>query len=170
MGGEVAWEALDPTQRRRQTLDAVKRLLLRESQEQPLLLVFEDLHWIDSETQALLDSLIESLPSARALLLVNYRPEYSHGWGNRTYYVQVPVGPLPETSSEALLDSLLGADPSTAQGEASLASLKAALVERTDGNPFFLEECVRALAETGSWPVIRGTYRLSAPLTSFRCR
>ena len=71
---------LDPPQRRQRTLDAVKRLLLRESQEQPLLLVFEDLHWIDAETQALLDSLVESLPTARLLLLVNYRPEYEHAW------------------------------------------------------------------------------------------
>src|SRR5205814_5392896 len=72
------WEALDPPQRRSRTLDACKRLLLRESQEQPLLLVFEDLHWIDSETQALLDSLVEGVPAARLLLLVNYRPEYEH--------------------------------------------------------------------------------------------
>src|SRR5262249_2302601 len=69
---------LDPPQRRQRTLDALKRVLLRESQEQPLLLVFEDLHWIDSETQALLGSLVESLPTARLLLLVNYRPEYQH--------------------------------------------------------------------------------------------
>jgi predicted ATPase len=70
---------LDPPQRRQRTLDAFKRVVLRESQEQPLLLVFEDLHWIDSETQALLDSLVESLPTVRLLLLVNYRPEYQHG-------------------------------------------------------------------------------------------
>src|SRR5262245_33760314 len=71
---------LDPPQRRQRTLDALKRVLLRESQVQPLLLVFEDLHWIDSVTQALLDSLVESLPTAQLLLLVNYRPEYQHGW------------------------------------------------------------------------------------------
>jgi class 3 adenylate cyclase len=76
---------LDPPQRRQRTLDALKRVLLRESQEQPLLLVFEDVHWIDSETQALLNSLVESLPTAQLLLLVNYRPEYQHGWGSKTY-------------------------------------------------------------------------------------
>jgi predicted ATPase len=70
---------LDPPQRRQRTLDGLKRLLLRESQVQPLLLTFEDLHWIDTETQALLDSLVESLPPAKLLLLVNYRPEYQHG-------------------------------------------------------------------------------------------
>ena len=86
---------LDPPQRRQRTLDALKRVLLRESQVQPLLLVFEDLHWIDSETQALLDSLVESLPTARLLLLVNYRPEYQHGWGSKTYYTQLRLDPLP---------------------------------------------------------------------------
>ena len=70
---------------------------------QPLLLVFEDLHWIDTETQALLDSLVESLPTARLLLLVNYRPEYQHGWGSKTYYRQLRIDPLPPESAEELL-------------------------------------------------------------------
>src|SRR5262249_24912554 len=87
------WATLGSLQRRRRTLDAVKRLLLRESQGQPLLVVFEDLHWIDSETQVLLDGLVESLPAARMLLLVNYRPEYQHAWGGRTYYTQLRLDP-----------------------------------------------------------------------------
>ena len=99
---------LDPPQRRQRTLDALKRVLLRESQVQPLLLVFEDLHWIDSETQALLDSLVESLPTARLLLLVNYRPEYQHGWGSKTYYTQLRLDPLPPASAEAVLARAAG--------------------------------------------------------------
>src|SRR5574337_516601 len=98
---DAAWDALDPPQRRQRTLEAVKRLLLRESQVQPLLLVFEDLHWIDSETQALLDILLESLPTARLLLLVNYRPEYQHPWGSKTYYTQLRIDPLPAESADA---------------------------------------------------------------------
>src|SRR4029450_13231426 len=86
---DAARQALDPPQRRQRTLDAVKRLLLRESQVQPLLVVFEDLHWIDGETQALLDRLVDSLGSARLLLLVNYRPEYQHGWASQTAYSQM---------------------------------------------------------------------------------
>jgi predicted ATPase len=82
---DASWQTVDPGQRRQRTLDAVKRLLLREAREQPLLLIFEDLHWIDGETQALLDSLVESLGSARVLVLVNYRPEYQHAWGGKTY-------------------------------------------------------------------------------------
>ena len=105
---DAAWRKLDPPQRRQRTLDAVKRLLLREAQVQPLLVVFEDLHWIDGETQALLDSLVESLPAARLLLLVNYRPEYEHRWGSKTYYTQLRLDPLPPESAVELLQALLG--------------------------------------------------------------
>ena len=110
-GDDPQWQALDPPQRRQRTLDAVKRLLLREAQVQPLLVVFEDLHWIDSETQALLDSLVESLPPARLLLLVNYRPEYEHRWGSKTSYTQLRLDPLPPESALELLHGLLGEDP-----------------------------------------------------------
>ncbi|MBP1725571.1 MAG: family ATPase [Deltaproteobacteria bacterium] len=151
------WQMLDPLQRRRRSLDAVKRLLLRESQVQPLLVIFEDLHWIDSETQALLDRLVESVPAARLLLLVNYRPEYQHGWGSRTYYTQLRLDPLPPDSSEEFLGALLGPDP-------GLEPLKGVLIAKTEGNPFFLEESVRALAETGSLLGERGAYRLAQPL------
>jgi predicted ATPase len=102
------FEQLDPPQRRQRTLAALKRVLLRESQVQPLLLVFEDLYWIDLETQALLDSLAESLPTARMLLLVNYRPEYHHGWGSKTFYTQLRLDPLPPASAGELLHALLG--------------------------------------------------------------
>jgi class 3 adenylate cyclase/tetratricopeptide (TPR) repeat protein len=156
---DAAWEKLDAGQRRQRTLDAVKRLLLRESQEQPLLLVFEDLHWIDAETQALLDSLAESLPTARLLLLVNYRPEYEHAWGRKTYYGQLRLDPLPPESADELLRALLGDDP-------SLQELKRLLVERTEGNPFFLEETVQTLVETGVLGGERGAHVLARPLES----
>src|SRR5262245_33120187 len=144
---------LDSPQRRQRTLTALKRVLLRESQVQPLLLVFEDLHWIDTETQALLDSLVESLPTAQLLLLVNYRPEYQHGWGGKTYYTQLRLDPLPPLSANAFLHALLGDD-------ASLQPLTPLLIARTGGNPFFLEESVRTLVETGVLQGERGAYRL----------
>jgi hypothetical protein len=106
------FRSLDPPQRRQRTLEALKRVLLRESQAQPVLLVFEDLHWIDAETQAVLDLLVESLPPARVLLLVNYRPEYQHGWGSRTFYTQLRLDSLPEASADTLLQALLGDDAS----------------------------------------------------------
>src|SRR5436309_431681 len=95
---EAAWHALDPPQRRQQTLDAVKRMLLRDSVVPPLVVVFEDLHWIDGETQTLLDSLVDSLPAARLVLLVNYRPDYQHTWSGKTYYRQLRIDPLPPES------------------------------------------------------------------------
>jgi predicted ATPase len=158
---DPSWQALDPPQRRQRTLDAMKRLLLRESQAQPLLLVFENLHWLDAETQTLLDSLIEGLPIARVLLLVNYRPEYTHDWESKTYYTQLRLDPLPPESADELLQALLGND-------ASLALLKRLLIERTEGNPFFLEESVRALVETGVLVVERSAYRLAKPLVSMQ--
>jgi class 3 adenylate cyclase/tetratricopeptide (TPR) repeat protein len=154
---EASWQALDPLQRRQQTLDAVKRLLLRESEVQPLVVVFEDLHWIDGETQALLDSLVESLPAARLVLLVNYRPEYHHAWGGKTYYRQLRIDPLRAESADELLEVLLGPD-------AALGPLKRLLVERTEANPLFLEESVRALVETGALAGERGAYRLTRPV------
>ena len=111
--------ALDPPQRRQRTLDGVKRLLLRESQVQPLLLVFEDLHWIDAETQALLDSLVESLPTARLLLLVNYRPEYQHGWGSKTYYPQLRSTRCRPRAPRSCSQALLGDDPGLAAAQAA---------------------------------------------------
>jgi len=147
--------------RRQRTLHGLKRVLLRESQVQPLLLVFEDLHWIDTETQALLDSLVESLPTARLLLLVNYRPEYQHGWGSKTYYTQLRLDPLPPASADALLQALLGDD-------LSLAPLTQLLIARTEGNPFFLEESVHTLVETGVLVGEPGAYRLAQALPTIQ--
>src|SRR5207245_1024773 len=134
---DPAWQTFDPAERRQRTLDAVKRLLLREVREQPLLVIFEDLHWIDGETQALLDGLVESLGSARLLLLVDFRPEYQHAWGSKTFYSQVRLDALPAESAGELLDALLGED-------SGLEPLKQLLVKR--GNRFFLEDTGRARA------------------------
>jgi class 3 adenylate cyclase/tetratricopeptide (TPR) repeat protein len=152
---------LDPPQRRQRTLDGLKRVLLRESQEQPLLLVFEDLHWIDSETQALLNNLVEGLPTARLLLLVNYRPEYQHTWGSKTYYTQLRLDPLPPVSADELLQALLGDD-------GSLKPLTQLLIARTEGNPFFLEESVRTLVETEVLVGEHGAYRLAQALPTIQ--
>ena len=152
---DASWQTLAPAERRQRTLDAVKRLLLREARAQPLLVIFEDLHWIDGETQALLDGLVESLGSARLLLLVNYRPEYQHGWGAKTYYSQLRLDALPPESAGDLLQALLGDD-------SALEPLKRLLVRR--GNPFFIEESIRTLVETRALTGQRGAYRLTRPI------
>jgi class 3 adenylate cyclase/tetratricopeptide (TPR) repeat protein len=146
------WKLLDPPQRRHQTLEALKQLWLREAQNQPLVLVFEDLHWVDSETQAFLNELLEKIPATHILLLFNYRPEYRHPWGNKTFYNQLRLDTLPVESAEELLTSLLGTD-------AKLGPLKQMLIKR--GNPFFLEETVRTLVETGTLEGGRGNYHLT---------
>jgi len=150
---DAQWEAVDPSQRRARILDALQRLFLRQSLVQPLVLVFEDLQWIDSETQVVLDRLVESLPSAPMLLLVTYRPEYRYGWGHRAYTTGLRIEALPPRDAAELLDALLGPD----QG---LGSLKQFIAERTEGNPYFLEESVRTLAESQVLVGSRGAYRL----------
>jgi class 3 adenylate cyclase/tetratricopeptide (TPR) repeat protein len=151
------WRDLDPPQRRQRTLDAVTRLLLRESQLQPLCLVFEDLHWIDGETQTVLDTLVDSIPSAPILLMVNYRPEYGNDWGGKTHHRQLRIDPLSAESAGELLRSLLGSG-------ADLELLTPRLIDWTDGNPFFLEESVKTLVETGVLTGEHGGYRLARPL------
>src|SRR5262249_61654543 len=150
--GDGVWD-LEPPQRRQLTLDAIKRLLCRESQVQPLIVMLEDLHWIGPEAQAVPDSLVESLPEAPVLLRVNYRPEYDHAWTGKTDYRQLRIDPLRPESAEELLQALVG-------DGAELAPLKRVLIDRTEGNPFFLEESVRTLAETGALVGERGAYRL----------
>jgi DNA-binding winged helix-turn-helix (wHTH) protein/predicted ATPase/class 3 adenylate cyclase len=155
------FQQLDPLQRRHRILDALKRLLIRESQNQPVVLVVEDLHWIDTETQTWLDRLVDSLPAVPLLLLVNYRPEYQHGWGSKTYYTQLRFDPLSPASAAALVQDLLGED-------ASLESLTQLLIARTEGNPFFLEESVRTLVETQALVGTRGAYRLAQALPTIQ--
>jgi class 3 adenylate cyclase len=155
------WQALDPPQRRRQTLDAIRQLLLRESEVQPVIVVVEDLHTIDAETQAVLDVLVNSLVAARLLLFVNYRSEYRHHWAEQPQYLELHIEPLPGPEAEALLSALVGDDP-------VLEPLKRLMIDKTDGNPFFLEECVRTLVETRAlMPHGRG-YRLARPIDAIQ--
>ena len=147
-----------PQVRQRRTQDAVKRVLLRESLNQPLIVVFEDLHWIDEETQALLNLLAESIGTSRILLLVNYRPQYSHSWGGKTYYAQVRLDPLGKESGDEMLSTLL-------ENDESVAPLKRLIMEKTEGNPLFMEEIVQALFEQGA--LLRdGAVKLARSLNS----
>jgi predicted ATPase/class 3 adenylate cyclase len=150
----------DPQLRRRRTFETVTRLLLRESPNQSVLLLLEDLHWLDSETQAWLSLFSERVASARLLLLVNYRPEYQHGWGSKTYYTQLRLDPLGPEEARALLTALLG-DSTTLQ------PLTQFILAKTERNPFFMEEMVQTLVDQG---VLRrepaGGMELVAPVTS----
>jgi class 3 adenylate cyclase/tetratricopeptide (TPR) repeat protein len=156
-----SWHMLEPAKRRRATLDSVEQLLIREAQRQPLVLIFEDLQWIDCETQALLDSLVRSLGSIRLLLLVSCRPEYRHGWADEPFYTLVRTDALQPENIAELLDALLGRD-------SDLRPLKKLLVARGGGNPFFLEELVRSLAEEGALTGDRGHHRLRQPIETIQ--
>jgi len=160
IAGDDLLAQMDPQIKRRRIYDAVKRILLRESLNQPLIVIFEDLHWIDNETQELLNSLVNSLANARVLLLVNYRPEYRHEWGNRTYYTQLRLDPLGHESADEMLSALLGDD-------IELRPLKRLIAEKTEGNPFFIEEMVQALFEEGALQR-NGIVKLTRPLTQVR--
>jgi predicted ATPase len=147
----------DAQVRKRRTLDAIKRILLRESLNQPLMVIFEDLHWIDEETQAFLNLLADSIGTAKILLLVNYRPEYSHQWGSKTYYTQLRLDPLGKESADEMLSAMLG-------DGAELAPLKRLIIDRTEGNPFFMEETVQVLLDEGALKRDGAAVKLTKPL------
>jgi len=151
---------MDPQTRKRGTLDAVKRILLRASLNQPLMLIFEDLHWIDEGTQAFLNLLADSIGTAKVVLLVNYRPEYSHHWNSKTYYTQLRLDPLGKESADEMLSALLG------EGQ-DLVPLKRLIIERTEGNPFFMEEIVLALFDEGAL-VRNGAVKLTRSLNQLK--
>jgi len=155
------YRAMDLPDRRGSTLAALVRLLLQASGVKPLLLVFEDLHWIDSETQAFLDALVDRLPSGRICLVVNYRPGYSHAWANKEHYSRLRLNPLTAAGAEELLDALMGA-------HGDLATVKQLLISRTDGNPFFVEESVRSLTASGILIGAKGNYRPGVQVESIR--
>jgi class 3 adenylate cyclase/tetratricopeptide (TPR) repeat protein len=150
--------ARHPEARRRRAMHAVRRLVARQSQVQPFVLVFEDLQWVDSETQTWIDSLVSAIPPA-TLLLVSHRAGDQDRWAGTPGYRRLQVAPIPPAAATELLDDLLGGDP-------GLASLKQVLISRTEGTPLFLEECVRQLAGTGVLAGRPGAYRLARSVTT----
>jgi class 3 adenylate cyclase/tetratricopeptide (TPR) repeat protein len=154
-------EGMDAQVRKRRTLDAIKRILLRESLNQPLMVIFEDLHWIDDETQAFLNLFVDSIGTAKILLLVNYRPEYSHQWNSKTYYTQLRLDPLGKESADEMLSAMLG-------DGAELAPLKRVIIEKTEGNPFFMEETVQVLLDEGALVREGSAVRLTRPLAELK--
>jgi class 3 adenylate cyclase len=130
--GDDPLAQMDGQIKKRRTLEAIKRILLPESLNQPLMVIFEDLHWIDEATQEFLNLLADSMGTAKILLLVNYRPEYSHQWGSKTYYTQLRLDPLGKENADEMLSALLG-------DGLEVPALKRVIIEKTEGNPFFME-------------------------------
>jgi class 3 adenylate cyclase/tetratricopeptide (TPR) repeat protein len=156
---EHPFRLLDPPQHRESTYEAVTRLLLSESRRQPLIVIFEDLHWNDTLSLGLLNALIAGASEARLLLVLSYRPQFRDEWRDRPNHHQLRLDPLVGEDLAELLQVLLGSD-------ANLATLESFVVERASGNPFFAEEIVRALVDAGVLEGSRGNYRLARPLSS----
>jgi len=148
------WRQLDPLERRRETMEAVRRLVLLESRAHPVLVTIDDLQWIDAESQTLLDVVVEAGQGAPVLVLLGHRPEYDPPWSGRARCEKLRLEPMSSEDVGLLLDALLG------DGQ-DLTGLRHLLVERTEGNPFFLEESVVMLATEGVLSGARGRYALS---------
>ena len=146
---------MDPEARQRQLLGLMKRLTHAQSAREPVVMLVEDLHWLDPASETFLGNRVEAVQGTRSLTVLNFRPEYRAPWMSRSYYRQIALAPLGAEATEALLADLLGSDP-------SLDGLAELIRERTGGNPFFIEELVLALAEAGSLQGERGAYRLAA--------
>jgi len=159
--GDDPLAQMDGQIKKRRTLEAIKRILLRESLNQPLMVIFEDLHWIDEATQELLNLLADSIGTAKILLLVNYRPEYSHQWNSKTYYTQLRLDPLGQESAGEMLSALLG-------DGVEVAPLKRLIIEKTEGNPFFMEETVQVLLDEGALVRDGAAVRLTRPLSELK--
>ena len=150
-------EQMAPEARQRRLLGLMKRLARAQSARQPGLFVFEDLHWLDSASEAYLANHVEALQGTRSLALVNFRPDYQAAWMSHSYYRQIALPPLGPEESGRLLAELLGSDP-------SLDGLAELIGERSEGNPFFIEEIVQSLVEDGGLMGERGAYRLVGPV------
>ena len=159
-GSDPQLDQMDPGVRRDRTVDAIIHILATESARQPVVLIFEDLHWIDTQTRVLLGRLVERIASERILVLATYRPEYERDWPAADHVTEIRLDPLDMDSSETLVSALLGKDP-------EISKLKQFIVERAGGNPFFLEEIVNALSEDGTLSR-EGTAKLTKPLAELQ--
>ncbi|MCZ6715302.1 MAG: AAA family ATPase [Deltaproteobacteria bacterium] len=148
---------MEPEARQRQLLELAKGVIEARGQRETTVSLLEDLHWFDPGSELFLEQLIEALAATRTLMLLNFRPEYHATWMRKSYYQQLPLLPLGPEAIVELIRHLLGADP-------SLAGVAELVRERSGGNPFFIEEVVQSLAESGYLEGTKGAYRLVRPL------
>ncbi|MFZ0887044.1 MAG: adenylate/guanylate cyclase domain-containing protein, partial [Candidatus Binataceae bacterium] len=148
---------IDPEARQRQMFDIMRRVIQARGQRETTVTLLEDLHWFDGGSAAFLEPLIDAAVGTRALVLLNFRPEYQAPWMGKSYYHQLPLSPLGPDAIRELVDALLGNHPST-------AGLAEAIHARAGGNPFFIEEVVQNLIESGKLQGSKGAYRLVTPV------
>jgi class 3 adenylate cyclase/DNA-binding IscR family transcriptional regulator len=148
--------SVDPEARQRRIVAVIRRLVERGSQ-QGFLIVIEDLHWLDPGSEIFVGAYVDAIAHGPGLLLLNFRPEYRADWMQKSWYQQLPLDPLGAEAIRELLRDLLGED-------ASVADLADRIHERTQGNPYFTEEIVRSMVESGVLEGARGAYRLKRPI------
>jgi len=148
---------MDPDARQRQLFSLVRRMVQAGSERESTVLLFDDIQWIDSGSDAFLTQISGAVSGTRTLLLANFRPEYHADWMGKSDYRQLPLSPLGPQAIDELLHGLLGDDT-------TVLGLRDLIRERTGGNPFFIEEVVQSLAESGSVVGTRGAYRLATPV------
>jgi class 3 adenylate cyclase/tetratricopeptide (TPR) repeat protein len=158
---DAEYAALEPPERRRRIFRAVSRIVLRESARRPVLIIVENAHWIDTETAALVDLLVEQIRDARVMLLATYRSEHRPPINPAEHCTEIQLGALSERSAETLIEEFLGPTP-------ELQPLTRMLVERTGGNALFVEESVRSLIENEVLVGDRGAYRLNKPISTIK--
>src|SRR5262249_18422155 len=148
---------MDPEAKLRQLFAVLRKEVREGNAADRLVTLIEDLHWMDAGSEAFLEQLVEAIAGSRALLIVNFRPEYHATWTAKSYYRQIPLTPLGPEAVRAMLEDLLGND-------SSIDGLAQSIYKRTSGNPFFTEEVVQSLIESGALEGTRGSYRLVKPI------
>jgi len=156
-----AYLELDPKQKRVRVFEGIRDLMMRESQKRPLVLAIEDLHWIDKTSEEFLGYLIGGLANTRILLIILYRPEYTHQWGSKSYYNRIGLSQLTTKSSAELVQAILE------EGEI-VPELRELILSRTGGNPLFMEEFTHSLLENGSIQRKNNQYVLSLKVSDIQ--
>ncbi len=156
--GDADVQAMSPAQRRGETFEALRRLLVRAAERHPQILVIEDLHWTDDGTEQFLATLVDTVPTLRALLILTYRPGYANPFGERSYFTRIVPAALSAEDSARMAAAVLATDGLPDE-------LRTLVASKAEGNPFYVEELVKSLVESGILRQIEGRYELTRPVT-----
>ena len=159
--GDERVQGMDPMERRAGILDGLRALVLEESRRRPLVIVVEDLHWVDEKSNEALAALVDVVASAPVLLILTFRPGYSHSLGERTYYSRLALNHLPPEESAAMAERVLAGVPLPKQVHQLITS-------KGEGNPFYIEEVTKSLVESGVLRQTNGSYTLDRPIEEIR--
>lgn len=156
--GDALVSAMNPGQRRGRTAEAIRALLVQAGTQHPLVLVVEDLHWIDPHSEEVLRVLLEGIAAAPLVVVVTFRPGYAQPFGEQTYYTRITLHALPKSQTAAMVERVL-------QSSDVPAEVRALIADKAEGNPLFIEELSKALVEDGTLQRVNGGYRLARSLS-----